>query len=103
MATKTISVTEYKALAWEDQCGWWPRYIAVKIKKVREYDECEYGHTHFLGWVERDFPVGEPLHYYWRTPTLTERLNHKMTPAALDSVLKSNVLTDRILSKSSKW
>ena len=44
--------------------GYAAEYAEYRTKKVRSYSECdECGHKEYLGWVEKQFPIGEPVRY----------------------------------------
>lgn len=100
---KNLTIAEYEALDYDHQLGWWPRYKAWRTKKIREYADCDWS-RHFLGWEEIQVPVGPILDYYWRKPTVTEQTMHMMQPRIVDELLKSSVLSARIIgSKPQKW
>lgn len=68
----------------------WQRYIT---KRRREYEDCDLGHRHFMGWQEYEVGVGKPYRYCWHRP---------LFPEVIDSVMKSNVLMTRIMGSKVK-
>lgn len=75
---KPITPEEYAKLKSMDRLGWSPEYVGYKTKKVRDYDECDMGYSHFAGWVERTFPIGEPIRYVYHKPSWLEKANHEL-------------------------
>lgn len=97
---RVTTLTEKPPKGWRDRL--WPDeyeklpdvrkryYRAVfaryRVKKSREYDE--YGH--FIGWEPYKVGVGKPIGY--------EYMGY-IAAAAVDGVLKSNVIMSRILGQ----
>jgi hypothetical protein len=97
-----LSSEKYAELSSDEQFFYDPLYKKYKTKKVRDYQDCDLGHTHFMGWVEVRTPIGEPISYV-RDNSLTRQTMKLMKPKIVDSLLESNVLMSRILSKPDKW
>lgn len=85
-----ISPQLYAALDDKDKRYYTPEYKEWKEKRVREYEDCDLGHTHFVGWTDERTPIGEPYRYRWRQPLM---------PAVIDTILNSNVIADKVLNK----
>lgn len=99
-----ITPKAYEALSDADQDWYAPVYAKYHVKKVRSYESCELGFDHFMGWVEESIPIGEPYQYE-KVDNFTHMLNitRRWTqPAIIDSLNKSNVIMNRILSKPNK-
>lgn len=76
---KTITPKEYEKLQGKDRLGWRPQYVGYKTKKVRDYYGCDCcGHQEFAGWVERSFPIGEPISYKYEKPGMWEHIGYDM-------------------------
>lgn len=94
------NVITYKAfvgLSEDEQFFYDPRYKSYKTKKVRSYETCDLGHSHFMGWVEESTPVGEP-YMYVRDNSLIRQTAKLIQPKIIEAINQSNVLTQRILS-----
>jgi hypothetical protein len=86
---KYVTPEEYAKLEGDDRysyCAEWPKY---RTRKVRSYETCELGHTHFMGWEEERIGIGKPYRYSWRGG---------LFPKAVKGVMGSNVLMARILA-----
>lgn len=96
---KYITPERYESLVEAGQDWYRPAYAKYLTKRVRTYDTCDLGHTHFMGWVEKQTPIGEPYRYelvdvFEHNLNLTMRL---MRLSVIDSLLTSNVLMARTL------
>ncbi len=91
-----ITPTEYAKLSDDEKFYYDPDYRKYKITKYREYQECEMGFSHYMGWAEKRVPIGKPYRYI-RDNSITRMLKHQMMPSILDSVFNSNILSKRIL------
>lgn len=87
---RRLTVEEYAALPVDERPKWLAGYAKYRTKKVRRYEHCDLGHEHFLGWEPVEIGIGEPTHYYWSGVIMAR---------AVDDLLSSNVLTQRILSR----
>lgn len=65
---KIISVDMHAKLSIEDQQWYEPYYQSYKERRYREYEECNLGHKHYLGWATKYLPVGE-MKYKKLTPS----------------------------------
>lgn len=79
---------EYAALDEKERRHYSPEYEHHRDRRVRRYEECDLGHTHYMGWEAIQVPVGEPYRYVPVSLLVAE---------AMDAVLNSNVLASRIL------
>jgi hypothetical protein len=61
---------EYDNLPQKDRLYYEPVYKGYKTEKFRDYEYCDLGHRHYIGWRERTVPIGEPLRYRWREPDI---------------------------------
>lgn len=93
-----VTPKTYKKLTEDEQFYYDPEYRKYKVKKVRDYQGCDLGHEHFMGWVEERTPIGEP-YIYIRDNSLTRQTLKLMQPAILDGINKSNILTARMIQK----
>lgn len=86
----------------EDLQDWYaPEYKKYKIKKVRGYETCDLGYTHFVGWIEQKTPISDPYRYSRVSPfehmlQSTRRLTQS---TLIDNISNSNILLDRIIGK----
>lgn len=95
---------EYYDLSESDQDWYAPEYEKYKIKKVRRYDTCDLGHTHFMGWETEATPIGNPYRYA-KVDVFTHNLNVtlRMTrPLIIDSMNNSNVIMKRVLKNEQR-
>ena len=97
-----ISPEVYANLSEDEAFYYDPEYHKYKVTKIRNYENCDLGHTHFMGWVEQRTPIGEPYRYI-RDNSLTRYTMKLMQPAILDGILdginKSNILAARMMKK----
>lgn len=99
-----LTIAQYYKLSEDDRLWYTLEYKEYKVRKFRKYEECDLGHTHYIGWDTESIPQGDPYRY--------KRVNYfgyqlawarKMTqPAVIDSLNNSNVLMDRILNNA-RW
>lgn len=93
---KTITLEEYEKLKGIDRIDWQPVYAGYKIKKERSYSECDCcGHREFVGWVERSYPIGKPLHYELIKANMMERLNYQLLQHYADKLLATNTFNPK--------
>lgn len=92
---KYIEPSAYDLLSREAQYYYKPEWAKHITKKVREYEVCDLGHKHYMGWVEKDFPVGKPYRYIWTG----QMVPYGVVAETIDAIMKSNVLASRILKK----
>lgn len=97
-----ISCDKYEQLSKDEQFFYDPDYRKYKIKKVRDYLECDLGYTHFVGWVEDRIPIGRPWRYI-RDNSLVRQTAKLMQSSIIDSLESSNVLMSRALNKKDDW
>lgn len=95
---KYITPERYESLVEAGQDWYRPAYKKYHVKKVREYQSCDLGHTHFMGWAEEKTPIGEPYRY-----ELVSVFDHNFNcifrltrQSTIDSLLAPNYLTQRI-------
>lgn len=96
-----ITPKAYKKLSENEQFFYDPVYAKYKTKKVRSYENCDLGYSHFMGWVEERTPIGDPIQWA-RDNSMTRQMSKIALPKVIDSVLDSNVLMSKILNKE-KW
>lgn len=91
---KQITPAEYDALDAEGKYGYHPIYASYKTKKVREYSTCDLGYDHFMGWVDRTTPVGEPIHYKYSQPfvpySMLEYFDDRLLATSLTNTVYNN-------------
>lgn len=81
-----ISPIHYAQLDDDTKNYYSPIYAKYKTKKYRDYDE--YGS--YLGWAEMQIGIGEPVGYKYHGVIMAK---------VIDSVLSSNIIVTRILSR----
>lgn len=91
---ETITVKEYATL--EDKSWYKPFFKTYKITKYRDYEVCDLGHRHYLGWKEKSTPVGDPIGY-----SRMGEMEHLVTVEAVGAALKGNILMSR--ASRSRW
>ena len=99
-ANPFITPEQFEGLSDEDKYYYEPDYKKYRVIKVRDYSECcECGHKEFLGWVEKEIPVGEPYRYLLTAQTVPYALYKMAIDNTRNSVNSSNVLMERVLNK----
>lgn len=87
----------------EHQYYYRPEWREYRTRKVRDYSECECcGNREFLGWIEEQTPIGDPYRYVYQRPFVPFGAAKAMTAKMVDTLNESNVLTMRLMNKSTK-
>jgi hypothetical protein len=98
---KLISRKEYLELDDRSRYYYQPVWKKVRTVKRRHYEECDQGFTHFMGWEEEIVGVGTPQEYRYTRP-FVPYWPYGINAATVDTVLKSNVITDRVMKRARK-
>lgn len=103
MITKRyITPEKYAELDNENQYFYDPQYKRYKTKKVRGYEECDYGFRHFTGWIEQKTPIGKPYQYKyvdrWLTYGMQKYYEKRFMEQAglLDPVVRPEIEGDKV-------
>jgi hypothetical protein len=94
MSKKQLTPEQYAKLKDNDTLGYYPIYKAWRTWKEREYETCDLGHEHYMGWVEHKEPVGEPIAYKRRKPTAGDELALYYGKRMLESSNANTVFND---------
>lgn len=86
-----ISVEDYNLLSAERSLYYGPMYAKYRAKKIRDYDP-DYGY--FVGWRTIQVGIGDPVGY---------KYHGYIGARAIDAVLRSSVLTARVMGSPKKW
>lgn len=94
---KYIKPLVYEAMTAEEQYHYEPEWARHVMKKMRAYDECECcGHMKYIGWVEREIPLGDPYRYIYTR----QMIPYEIQKRTIDAILNTNVLASRILGSN---
>jgi len=102
---KYIQPAIYANLPPEDQDWYAPEYEKWKVKKVRNYQNCNLGYDHFMGWEEERTPLGEPYRYariseFEHILTATNRI---VGPMIDDELNNANMIMNQALGSKKKF
>lgn len=94
-----MSIEKYLKLSEEDKLWYRPVYKTYKVTKHREYETCDLGHEHFMGWQETRKGMGQPISY--EKVGAFEHIGNVAQARQVEQINKSNIIMERVLSRPS--